>query len=66
MDPIGFSLGLHEALQRISASEVPWESWYLDDGTIIGSLTGIADYLSALSLALPKVGLQLNLKKCQL
>ena len=43
-----------------------WETWYLDDGLVVGSPERVAAFLGALFLALPQVGLELNLRKCSL
>ena len=68
LGPIGFALGLEAALDACSDSEqgVPWGVWYLDDGTIAGSLEGVCDYFSQLVPALLKLGLQVNPNKCTL
>ena len=43
-----------------------WESWYLDDGILVGTPSEVFDYLGRLQVALSNVGLHLNLGKCQL
>ena len=65
MGPLGFALGLEAALDECMAQEqnLPWVSWYLDDGTIVGPLQAVADYLDQLVPALQKSGLQINLQK---
>jgi hypothetical protein len=68
MGPLGFSLALEQALDQCSKQErrLPWCTWYLDDGLIVGALEPIADYLAALVPALQNIGLQINLTKCSL
>ena len=45
---------------------LPWTIWYLDDGTIVGSLQAVGDYLEKLVPALEDIGLQVNPNKCTL
>lgn len=68
MGPLGFALGLEGALDQCVEAEqtLEWATWYLDDGTIIGSPEAVGNYLSRLVPALKDVGLEVNLKKCQL
>ena len=62
MAPAAFALGLDEALDQCRTEEnnLPWVSWYLDDGTVIGHITKVADYIERLAPALASVGLELN------
>ena len=62
--PLGFVLGLEEALSAAGAANLDWESWYLDDGTLVGKPKEVFDYLGRLQVALSNVGLRLNLGKC--
>ena len=62
--PLGFVLGLEEALRAAGPAALAWESWYLDDGTIVGTPREVFDYLGRLQVALSNVGLNLNLGKC--
>ena len=68
LGPIGFSLGLEAALDNCREQEeaLPWACWYLDDGTILGSLQAVGDYLEKLVPALQEIGLQVNPSKCTL
>ncbi len=34
--PLGFALGLDQGLDKCSPRGLVWESWYLDDGHIVG------------------------------
>ena len=64
MGPLGFALGLDAALDKCQEFQVGlWCAWYLEDGTVVGSVTAVAAYLQALSPALSAIGLQLNLVK---
>ena len=64
--PLGFALGLDTALDQCEARVLHWESWYLDDGHIVGSVPSVLAKLSDLKEALQRVGLRLNLGKCRL
>ena len=64
--PLGFVLGLEQALEAAGKPSLDWECWYLDDGTIVGKPQDVFDYLGRLQVALGNVGLRLNLGKCQL
>ena len=68
LGPIGFALGLEQALDECKAEEdaLPWACWYLDDGTIIGHLETLSAYLAKLQPALASIGLQINLSKSTL
>ena len=68
MGPLGFTLGLDVALDRAMSPDdmFPWNTWYLDDGTIVAPLNAICDYLERLMPALRSVGLEINLAKCAL
>ena len=65
LDPLGFALSLHPHFERIKA-EVPGlalNSWYLDDGTLMGSLEDLAAALHIVERDGPPVGLHLNRSK---
>ena len=64
--PLGFVLGLEEALEAAGRHTLEWESWYLDDGTLVGTPQEVFDYIGRLQVALSNVGLRLNLGKCRL
>ena len=65
MAPAAFALGPDEALDVCSDAEkdLPWVSWYLDDGTVVGPLDKVAAYTQCLVPALAQVGLQVNFRK---
>ena len=66
MGPVGFALGLDQALDAISdaANPLEWGCWYLDDGILVGKPADVALYLETLKPALAEVGLSLNVGKC--
>ena len=47
-------------------TEVFEENWYLDDDTIYGNLELLEQVLLRLEQCLPRIGLELNLRKCVL
>ena len=68
LGPLFFSLALQEVLveMRPLFDEASWKLWYLDDGTIFGSLELLEQVLLRLEQSLPGIGLELNLRKCVL
>jgi hypothetical protein len=59
-------LGLDVGLDQCVARELAWESWYLDDGHIVGKVDEVFARLLDLQTALEPMGLRLNLAKCKL
>ena len=68
MGPIGFALALNTVLSTLQEEEgrLPWCTWYLDDGTIVGDLPSVSLYLERLVPKLKEIGLEVNLAKCRL
>ena len=66
--PLFFSLALQEVLVELRPlfDDASWKLWYLDDGTIFGSLDLLEQVLARLEQNLPRIGLELNLRKCVL
>ncbi len=68
-DPLGpllFSLTLSELLKMIKIpEEVKLNTWYLDDGALIGPRPVIADILSQIQNQRKQFGLLLNKRKCE-
>ena len=67
MGPLGFALGLEEALDAVPDDEeqgVAWNVWYLDDGTISGRVDDVLRFVDRLAVALGKIGLVVNPSKC--
>ena len=65
LGPLGFSMALHPIVQRI-VNEVPGLSlnaWYLDDGTLCGSLSNLKLALDIIEEDGPARGLLLNRNK---
>ena len=66
LGPLGFALALHPILEKIQA-DVPGlrvNAWYLDDGTLCGSVSDIAAALTIIEKEGPEHGLHLNRSKC--
>ena len=65
LGPLGFALSLHPLVERIKA-EAPGlalNAWYLDDGTLVGSLEDLAAALHIVERDGPTLGLHLNRSK---
>ena len=65
LGPLGFALALHPIVERIKR-EVPGlllNSWYLDDGTLCGSISDICSALDIIETDGPSRGLFLNRSK---
>ena len=68
LGPLGFALALHPIVERIKR-EVPGlllNSWYLDDGTLCGSISDICSALDIIEMDGPSHGLFLNRSKSHL
>ena len=68
LGPLGFALMLQPLVERIKA-EVPslcLNSWYLDDGTLVGPPDSLAAALNIVESDGPAIGLHLNRGKSQL
>ena len=64
--PLGFALGLDVGLDQCAPRDLDWESWYLDDGHIVGKPRDVLARLQDLQAVLEPLGLFLNLGKCRL
>ena len=62
MGPLGFSLGLHRIIKKLSKIEgLIWNVWYLDDGVLAGSKKAVEEALRLLHQELANIGLTINL-----
>jgi hypothetical protein len=67
MGPAGFCFAAQDILEDIGAKEgLLWQVWYMDDGTIIGTMEGLARAAEILLEEGPARGLFLNRAKCVL
>ena len=67
LGPLGFALGLQpiaEKLQRLGG--LIWNTWYLDDGVLIGDAGRIQQALTTVEAEAALIGLALNRSKCVL
>ncbi len=63
----GGHCGWHQGLDKCSPRKLAWESWYLDDGRIVGKPKDVLARLQGLpENNLEPLGLRLKLSKCQL
>ena len=69
-DPLGpllFSLPLLLIIEEIKKEcDLLLNVWYLDDGTLVGTAPEIAKALEIIQKKGPKLGLHLNLSKCEI
>ena len=66
MGPLGFALGIQEVIERIPQPGVLLNTWYLDDGTIIGDGGAVGAAFTFLRTELGRRGLAINAAKCRL
>ena len=67
MGPAGFCFAAQDILEDIGAEEgLLWQAWYMDGGTIIGTMEGLARAAEILLEEGPARGLFLNRAKCVL
>ena len=64
--PLLFSLGLHQAVEALADVPGLCQLWYLDDGALSGPAPVVSAAFSKLQVALAKLGLHLNLAKCEI
>ena len=58
LGPLGFALALQPTLEKLhSSAALVWQSWYLDDGHIVGRVSEVLARLQDLQQTLPKLGL---------
>ena len=62
LSPLFFSVAVHQAISQASALTSA-AYWYLDDGTLIGSVDQLQAAVSALSASFAPLGLQFNCSK---
>ena len=75
-DPLGpllFALAVHPLVKRLAESgsqatgdALGWTCFYLDDGLLCGSVKAVSKALKVLQEACPTLGVELNLKQCEL
>jgi hypothetical protein len=65
--PVGFALGIHSVIEHLQT--IPgllWQTWYLDDGIIVGDALAVTTAFHQLSAELAQQGLMINASKCEL
>ena len=58
-----FSLAIHAVLKSLKSC---FNVWYLDDGSIGGEVSEVAEGLTSIIEVAPRLGLELNLSKCEI
>ena len=67
MGPAGFCFAVQDLWESFYDIEgILWQAWYMDDGTIIGTLAGLAQVVNLIQQQGPSLGLSLNKRKCVL
>ena len=66
LGPIGFALGIQDVVESLTHLRLPVNSWYLDDGIIIGDGATIGTAYALLKERLATRGLAVNPTKCVL
>jgi hypothetical protein len=65
-DPLGPFLFCLAANTMISKMTSDFNVWYIDDGTLGGSVTQLLQDISTIQVEGPQIGLVLNDKKCEI
>ena len=64
--PLLFSLVLSELMDEIGqTNDVPFQVWYLDDGSFVGQRSAVASLLELVKSKSPDYGLEINMSKCE-
>jgi hypothetical protein len=67
MGPAGFCFATQDLWESFSDLDgILWQAWYMDDGTLVGTLEGLSKVVAAIQSDGPTRGLFLNKKKCVL
>ena len=65
--PIAFALGIHSVIERLQLiGGLLWQSWYLEDGIIVGDALAVTTAVYQLSADMTPQGLTINAAKCEL
>ena len=66
LGPLGFALAIQPVLEELQdKGELIWSSWYLDDGSLLGSPEKVSEAFTWLQLKLAERGLGRNQQKCE-
>ena len=61
MVAVGFSLGIHSVIEHLQTTPgLLWQTWYLDDGIIVGDALAVTTAFHQLSAELAQQGLMIN------
>jgi len=63
---VAFASAIHDTLQSTQGVPLTWQTWYLDDGILVGDLTSITQAALHLGNRFANLGLLLNTAKCTL
>ena len=68
-DPLGpllFAAGIHDVIESLIGHDSFYQTWYLDDGLLVGPAPIIHELVSRMTTLLAAKGLQVNPDKCEL
>jgi hypothetical protein len=67
LGPTGFALGIHSILERLGTqSGLMWQSWYLDDGILLGDAASVSTAFHLIQAEMARIGLKVNPTICEL
>ena len=67
LGPLGFSLAIQPVIEELTKpGTLLWSTWYLDDGVLVGTAAQVLAALRTLKDSFAAIGLEINLKKCEL
>lgn len=66
LGPLGFALAIHPVVEKLQREAgLVWNSWYLDDGLLVGSPDAVSKAFRILKDDLGAIGLHVNQRKCE-
>jgi hypothetical protein len=66
LGPTGFALGIHSLIERLETVGLTWQSWYLDDGVLIGDALSVSAAYLQIQTEMTRIGLAVNARKCEI
>ena len=66
LGPVGFALGIQHVLKQLKPLRLTLDTWYLDDGLLVGDAATVAAAYSQLTGSFAQCGLAVNAAKCLL
>ena len=66
LGPLGFALGIHGVVTALASHRLLLNTWYLDDGILVGDGPAVGAAFACLGEAFKRVGPTVNSAKCRL